>query len=624
MSGQISESKIAEVRERTDIIELVSQYVTLKRAGNNHTGLCPFHSEKSPSFSVNDAQQFFHCFGCGVGGDVFSFLMKIEGLAFPDAVRRLAERAGIDLEERTLTPEEERRQQQRERFFRVNELASAYFHRMLMELPAGEPGRTYMRTRGYGRKAAEEYRIGYAPEAWEGLRRHLEEQGCQAEDVRALGLTRPSKEGREDYDLFRGRLIFPIYDLSGRVVAFAGRVLDDGKPKYINSPESPIYHKGSVLFGLFQARQALRRSGEVILVEGYFDQLALYRAGFPQVVATCGTALTTDHARILKRFVQRVLLLFDQDAAGRQATFKAMAILQQEGVPAVVVELPAGEDPDSFVQGYGAEAFGEKLGAARPAMNVFMEEVLTGTVSVEEKVRAAETILERIASLSSELEQDLYLKELAAHSGIELELLKRKSTEVRPQPQETRPVRGARAPHAESDEPPPPPDDYLPPADEYPPPFSHDEPDRPPEPVSECKAAAPWSRTEELLMRLLVNSPDARDAFVAADGEALLTGRGSAELVGQLLAAGTVVDDSAAFAECCGAEQALLLERFRISDPELLGENIGAQLDDCLGALRRDRNKRRRDELLVLIRRVEQTGDVEKTKDLLAEFHSLK
>ena len=425
MSGQISESKINEIRERTDIVELISQYVSLKQSGANHTGLCPFHSEKSPSFSVNAARQFFHCFGCGVGGDVFSFLMKTEGLVFPDAVRLLAERVGIELEEHTPSPEEELRDRQRQRLYRVNEVAATYFHQLLMDHPSGDLARQYMKVRGYGRKAAGEYQIGFSLDSWDGLKKHLEEQGLVGDDARTLGLLRPGKQGRGDYDLFRGRLIFPVYDLSGQIVAFAGRVLDDSKPKYINSPESPVYHKGQVLFGLYQARQAMRQSGEVLLVEGYFDQLALYRSGFPQVVATCGTALTPDHARLLKRYVQRVVLLFDQDTAGKKATFKAMTVLQEEGIHAAVIELPHGEDPDSFIQKEGVEAFRVRLENARSVMDFFMDDVLAGAGSgIEQKVRAAEQIVERIAGLSSELEQDLYLKQLAQRSGIGLEQLK--------------------------------------------------------------------------------------------------------------------------------------------------------------------------------------------------------
>ena len=282
-----------------------------------------------------------------------------------------------------------------------------------------------MKARGYGRKAAGEYQIGFALDRWDGLNNHLEEQGLSAVDARTLGLIRPRKQNEGDYDLFRGRLIFPIYDLSGQIVAFAGRVLDDSKPKYINSPESPIYHKGRVLFGLYQARQAMRQSGEVLVVEGYFDQLALCRAGFPQVVATCGTALTADHTRILKRYVQRVILLFDQDAAGKKATFKAMTVLQEEGLPAAVIELPDGDDPDSFIQREGAEAFRLRLEKSRSVMDLFIDDLLAEAGSgIEQKARAAEKIVEQISGLSSELEQDLYLKELAARSGFDLGKLK--------------------------------------------------------------------------------------------------------------------------------------------------------------------------------------------------------
>lgn len=496
-SGQIGESKINEVRERTDIVELVSQYVTLKRSGANHTGLCPFHAEKSPSFSVHAGRQFYHCFGCGVGGDAFSFLMKIEGLSFPDATRRLAERAGIDLEERQLSPEEEQRQQHSDRLYRVNELAAAYFHQGLMEQSTGEVGRQYLKRRGYGRKAAGEYQIGYAVEAWEGLAKHLQQQGVAAEDARTLGLIRPRKEERGDYDLFRGRLMFPIYDLSGRVVAFGGRVLDDSKPKYINSPESPIYHKSRVLYGLYQARQAMRQSGDVILVEGYFDQLALYRAGFPQVVATCGTALTSDHARLLKRYVQRVLLLFDQDAAGKQATFKAMAALQEEGLPALVIGLPSGEDPDSFIQSQGADAFQLRLEQARPAMDLFMEDALEQAgAGVEQKVRAAEVVVSRISELTSSMEQDLYLKELSARSGIDVQLLKQQLDEagrkvaIVQKPYRSEPV-------VPNDYPvPPPKDDYYSLAQTR--------------AVVETPQAARWSKSEEMLLRAAQLLPEER------------------------------------------------------------------------------------------------------------------
>lgn len=610
MSGQIVESKINEVRERTDIIELVSQYVSLKRAGTNHMGLCPFHSEKSPSFSVHAGRQFYHCFGCGVGGDAFSFLMQIEGLAFPDAVRRLAERVGIDLEERQLSPEEERRQQQRERLYRINEVAAEYFHRQLMESPTGERCRQYLKQRGYGRKAAAEYQIGYAVDAWEGLSKYLQQQELNLEDARVLGLIRPGKQDRGDYDLFRGRLMFPIYDLSGRPVAFGGRVLDDSKPKYINSPESPIYHKGQVLYGLYQARQAMRQSGEVILVEGYFDQLALFRAGFPQVVATCGTALTADHARLLKRYVQRAILLFDQDAAGKQATFKAMAALQEEGLPALVIELPKGDDPDSFVQKQGAEAFRQRLERARPVMDLFMEDALQGAgVAVEQKVRAAEAVIARIAELSSSMEQDLYLKELAGRSGIDLELLKQKLEESLQQPEPLH-------------------DEYHPSAYEQPPeypdmPYLDEAPasDYPSPPVATAQlpdvSAPVWSKAEDQLLRAAFLLPDERKRLPEVVSELFLSAAAK-KLAGEICASDKELDDEGLLDDF-SSEYHPAVTSFKQSPPEMVEGTFGA----LLGALKREVLKEEIVAIRVQMAAAKQSGDEDLYAKLQREFTKL-
>ncbi|MEA3363853.1 MAG: DNA primase [Thermodesulfobacteriota bacterium] len=611
MTGQISDSKINEVRERTDIVELISQYVSLKRSGVNHMGLCPFHSEKSPSFSVNAARQFFHCFGCGVGGDVFSFLMKIEGLTFPDAVRRLAERIGIDLEEHTLSPEEELRQQQRERLYRVNEIAATYFHQLLMEHPAGDPARKYMKRRGYGRTAAGEYQIGFSLDSWDGLKKHLEEQKVAAADARTLGLIRPRKQNDGDYDLFRGRLIFPVYDLSGQIVAFAGRVLDDGKPKYINSPESPIYHKGRVLFGLYQARQAMRKSGEVLLVEGYFDQLALYRAGFPQVVATCGTALTVDHARILKRYVQRVVLLFDQDSAGKKATFKAMTVLQEEGVPAVVIELPSGDDPDSFIQHQGADAFRARLEKARSVMDLFIDDVLIEAGSgIEQKVRAAERIVEQISGLSSELEQDLYLKELASRSGIELEQLRELRKRVSQRPQKKR---GYSAP---------------PPAEEYPlpeTPFSGTVGGGYSEGTTLPEVKPGWSRSEKTLLCLLLQKYVSQEKIIAAGGLDLFNHQDALAIGQLLLDNGTAPDlDMESLIRKLDPDKVHLLTALSLYDQGQFSENSDAIFRDCLKSLQDEQAKRKRGESLDKIRQYEQGKDTENLNDSLKEFTNLK
>ena len=591
MSGQIAGDKIDEVRERTDIVELVSRYVSLKRSGANHLGLCPFHSEKTPSFSVNAARQFFHCFGCGVGGDVFAFLMRIEGLAFPDAVRQLAGSAGVDLEERTATPEEERRREERERFLRINELTADYFHRQLMDAPEGEPARRYLRQRGYGRTTAVHFQIGYASERWEDLRDYLCEQGSRLEDIRTLGLIRPGRDERGDYDLFRGRLMFPVQDTYGRIVAFAGRVLGDTQPKYINSPESPVYHKSGVLFGLYQARQAMRRQREVLLVEGYFDQLALVRAGFPQAVATCGTALTTEHAALLKRYVEQVVLLFDQDAAGQKATFKAMDVLQREGLQAAVIALPVGADPDSFLREQGADALRSRLGQARSAMDLFIDTRLdeAGEV-IERRARAAEEIIAQIAVIDSAFERDLYLQELARRSGIDPAELKARLARVR---------RKRGTSHAMTS---PVPEQY-----EYPVPREISPRGPVQAPASGCK------RSEETLLCLLWHRLLSVEAFRQAGGPELFSHPAAIALANALLGA-LETTDSEQPPEPGGLEAAPaeLLAQIRARDTAAFREAPEQIALDCMADLSRGLLKRRAETLMrELIPQAEHNGEDE-------------
>jgi DNA primase len=629
MKGHISDSKINEIRERTDIVELVSQYVSLKRSGGNYSGLCPFHSEKTPSFSVNAARQFFHCFGCGVGGDAFSFLMKIEGLSFPDAARRLGDRLGIDLEEEQLSPEEERRQRQRDLLFDINKAAAAYFHQQLMETSAGKVGQRYLSQRGYRRDTAETFELGYAAKSWNALRDHLLECGFRSEDVRRLGLIRQGEQGH-DYDLFRGRLMVPIHDLVGRVVAFGGRVLDESKPKYINSPESPIYHKSSVLFGLFQARHAMRQVGEVLVVEGYFDQLALFRAGFKHAVATCGTALTAEHAKLIKRYAQRVLLLFDQDAAGRTASFKAMRVLQDEGLPSRIVELSSGEDPDSFLRENTAEAFEERLKTAQPAMDLFMQDRLAGTQdSVEARAFAAEEILAVIADLPSELEQDLYLKKLAVKSGIELELLRNKWSLLLRQrlQQRENPPRESRAelPLGEDYPLPPPPPEYE---QDYADAYSPAEVVAPREIVP--APVAPPQRSEIGLLSLMMLGLIDRSAFAEADGQKLFRHPDAIAIADawQAIDSEDVSDKDIRIKKILDQltpEQSRLARDLAVDDGRFNSENALKVTEDCCRDLEKLALKERSDDLLTqLIPAAERAGDTAQADMYCKEWTALQ
>jgi len=414
----IPEEKVREVAERLSILEVVSDYVQLRRAGANYVGLCPFHGEKTPSFNVNPAREIFHCFGCGAGGNAFSFIMKIEGVGFPEAVKLLARKAGIQIEERQLTPAERHAQDERQQFQRINDLTEGYYRSVLLREPAGQAARTYLGERAVDEALSADYRLGFASDRRDALARHLKSQGVDLEIAQKLGIVRKGDSGW--HDLFRNRLIFPIRDHKGRVIAFAGRVLDATLPKYINSPESPLYHKSGVLFGLDMALPAIRSENSVIIVEGYFDHLALYRAGIRNVVATCGTALTATHAGLIKRHAAKVYTLFDSDAAGLKATFRSMELFLEQRMPAYVIALPSGDDPDSFLAKNPVEAFSACRDKARPVFDHFVRTLLIRIPpdSVDNKVRVLDEVIPRFRKIADPVERDLYEKEICRLLGI--------------------------------------------------------------------------------------------------------------------------------------------------------------------------------------------------------------
>jgi len=355
------------IREVTDIVRLIGEHVELKKAGASFLGLCPFHSEKTPSFSVNPARQFFHCFGCGESGDVFSFMMKFHRLSFPEALRELADRAGIELPRRSLSEAEKKAVRERELLYRVNE-AAARFYQKWLDSSWGEEARAYLAKRRIPAEAIRRYRLGCAPHpdqgGWRCLFDALRRQGMAPETMERAGLV-VRRENGGWYDRFRNRIMFPILDLSGRVVAFGGRILDDSRPKYMNSPESPIFDKSRLLFGLGQHKEAIRTRGRALVVEGNFDLLSLAAAGIEEVVAPLGTALTRGHVRSLRGYCSEVILLFDGDEAGLKAAMRAVPFFLSEQVDARVALLPGGEDPDSLVRSRGRAAVDELLDQAR-------------------------------------------------------------------------------------------------------------------------------------------------------------------------------------------------------------------------------------------------------------------
>lgn len=410
----IPDDKVQEVRERAAILDIVSDYVSLRKSGANFQGLCPFHGEKTPSFNVNPARGIFHCFGCGAGGNVFSFVMRMEGISFPEAVKLLARKVGVTIEDRPPTLQEKRRQDERDSLYRIQELAVGFYRRILLEDAAGRPGRRYLEQRGVDEATSAAYRLGFAPDRWDALSRYLEQKKVPLEVAEKLGLVR-RKEGGGYYDTFRNRLLFTIADVHGHPIGFGGRVLDDSLPKYINSPESPIYRKGEVLFGVDMAKPAMREQGSAIIVEGYFDHLALYQAGVRNVVATCGTALTEAHLKLLQRYAGKLYTLFDSDSAGKKATLRAMDLVLAAKMPAHVVELPVGDDPDSFLKGFGADAFSGRVAKALPILEYFVRDLIRtqDTGSVEGKGNVLADLIPRLMLIEDRLQRQLYVSEIA-------------------------------------------------------------------------------------------------------------------------------------------------------------------------------------------------------------------
>jgi DNA primase len=409
-----TEEKVSEIRDRASILEIVSDYVSLKKTGRNYKGLCPFHSEKTPSFMVNEEKQIFHCFGCGEGGDVFTFLMKMAHFSFPQAVEELAKRYGVRLATREFSPAQKKEMAKREVLFQINQMSSEYFHDLLARRREGEEARKYLSKRGIRDEVIKEYRLGYSMDRWDGLVQHLRERKASLELAWELGLIFPKK--REGwYDGFRGRIIFPIFDLHNRVVGFGGRLIREGEPKYLNSPESSIYHKGEILYGLHVARRYTPGKDCVIIAEGYFDLLTLHQEGVKHSVATLGTALTPQHIRILKRYTKNLITVFDADPAGVQASLRSLPLFLEEDVSGKTIVLPKDEDPDSFLRKGKLEDFEQRMAGAVPLMDFFFEYLLKtyDSKSIDGKVKIAEEGMALISKIPDGIRRDFYLKALA-------------------------------------------------------------------------------------------------------------------------------------------------------------------------------------------------------------------
>lgn len=401
-----SSEVIEEVVSRNDIVDVISGYIKLKKSGSSYVGLCPFHNEKSPSFSVSGTKQMYHCFGCGVGGNVITFVMEYENYTFPEAVKMLADRAGIALPVKEYSDEDRRERDIKTKLLEINKIAATFYYHQLKS-PAGQSGLDYLKKRQLSDKTINTFGLGYAPQLTGDLYRMLKEKGYDDELLKESGLFTYEKGIREK---FWNRVIFPIMDINNKVIGFGGRVMGDGKPKYLNSPETKLFDKSKNLYGLNVARSS--RKNNLIICEGYMDVISMHQAGFNQAVASLGTALTPGHARLMKRYTDNVLITYDSDEAGVKAALRAIPILKEAGLSTKVINMRPYKDPDEFIKALGTEAFQERIDKAE---NSFMYEIGIIEKNYNRSDPESETAFERevankLVQFSEKLERDNYMK----------------------------------------------------------------------------------------------------------------------------------------------------------------------------------------------------------------------
>lgn len=427
--GMIPQEIIDRVLDQLDIVEVVSDYIPIKKAGRNFKGCCPFHNEKTPSFVVSPDKQIYHCFGCAAGGNSISFVMKYENMEFPEALRQLAAKAGVDVP-RTENNRDDGVQSEISRLYDVNEAAAVFFQNALKS-PAGRPAMEYLKRRGITDETLNEFRIGYAPKAWEALKQHCEKGRISATLLRKAGLTIPSEKGKGDYDRFRNRIIFPVFNERGRIVAFGGRVLDDSLPKYINSPETALYVKSNVLYGLNSSRRSIREKGHAVIVEGYMDVVLPSQYGIKNAVAASGTALTTSQARMLKKYTDTAVMVFDADQAGEAASLRGLDVLLEHGIKVRIVTLPQGEDPDSFVKKNGKEGFDVIVAEAKDLFDYKLD-LLVDKLGARDIGGIADEMLPTIAKVDNAVVQSAYMRRLAERLGVHEASLRHEIRKVSP------------------------------------------------------------------------------------------------------------------------------------------------------------------------------------------------
>ncbi len=426
MSQGIPEEAVDEIRQRADLVSLVNEYIKLERRGKNMVGLCPFHNEKTPSFSVSPDKQLYHCFGCGASGNAFSLIMQMENLNFPEAARYLADKFGVTIPDRKVQSGVE---SLKDKIYRLNDLATRYYAYHLNNSESGKKAYNYLLKRGIKKEAIELFKLGYAPAGWTGFYNFALNKGAPSDLMVKSGLVSPGKE-KGYYDRFRDRVIFPIFNISGKVAGFGGRAMTEGNksgPKYLNSPETPVFDKGSILYGLNLAREEIRKQKKAVVMEGYTDVITAYQEGIKNCVASLGTALTAEQGKLLRNQADTVVTAYDSDAAGQAATWRGLAILQSTGCLVQVTEMPEGSDPDTYIRENGPEVFQKLINRAVPLMEYRLQQ-LKKSYNLESdrgRIDFIEGIMPFLLAAVNQVEQDYYLRKAAELLGIEEDALRR-------------------------------------------------------------------------------------------------------------------------------------------------------------------------------------------------------
>lgn len=418
---RIPEQKIEEVRRASDIVDVISGYVKLKKRGKNFLGLCPFHTEKTPSFNVSPDRQMYHCFGCGVGGNVFTFVMEHDKVSFIEAVRTLAEKAGISLPQETSADREQ--VTENEALYNACKVAGRFFYDNMVNTIEGQLAHEYFKHRGFAEETIRTFGLGYSMNAWDALLKHAENEKLDVNLLEKAGLLIKREDGSGMYDRFRGRAMFPIFSVTGRVIGFGARKLREDDPipgKYINSPETPIYVKSRSLYGIFQAKEAIREKEFAILVEGYADLISVFQAGIKNVVASSGTALTEEQIELISRYAKNITLVYDADSAGSKAALRGVDLIIEQGLDVKVATLPEGEDPDSFVRSNGSEAFEHLVNNAVSFLDfkARMFQLQGALETPQGQAEAVRTVVETLAKMKDELKRSFYIKKLAERYGL--------------------------------------------------------------------------------------------------------------------------------------------------------------------------------------------------------------